>query len=200
MLIVAVLIFATLVVANEEEIKGSPLLVVKKTVSENNVVLNEKLDVVVTVTNFGQSPAFDVQITDISPTTPQTKEIESLGFNESLSLSYVITPDTLGPLHIGAAEVTYLAQQGDEMRMKATSNLIREEDGIYRGEQDETPDYRGTVHVVTRDEYERINTKYIKETAAYLFLGAVPIFFPFFLYRTKQNQVDHLLREIRKKR
>lgn len=194
-------LFIALVFAVVASNEGSPFVVIHKTASSQHVIVGSELKLVVTATNFGQSPAFDVKLTDISPVdgSVKSKSADKLEFNETVTLEYVVSPDTLGPLSVGPAEATFKSQPGDEASYKASSNTVFEETYRFRGAEDETNDLVRAIRVVTAAEFDKINTRHIKEFAAYLVLGAIPVFFPFFVYRTKQSQVDHLLREAKKK-
>ena len=186
----------------QPEYKAAPFLVVTKSVSEYFVVAGDKVDVTVTVTNFGDAPAFDVVITDAQTGGEASKEkkLEKLEVGESESLNYTTTTKTLGDFEVKRAEVTYALAVGDQNVLKATSNTIREEEAYYLGEnKGDAILNRGTITVVTREQYDRLHTKYIKETIGYLFVGAISVLFPFFMYRTKQNQVDQLIRQAKKK-
>lgn len=195
-LLLCVAVLSVAVTYAAVDAKSKPFLVLHKEVSEDAVVVGGELTVTVSVTNFGQSPAFDVQIVDISPTGgEQTKAVERLDFNQTESVRYTVRATSIGVLKIGTAEASYLAQQGDESRLKATSNLVREE------QRDETGNSRvkGTVDVVSASQYDRLHTRYIRETIGYLVLASVPVLFPFFIYTTKSAEVDLLLRESKRK-
>ena len=190
--VLAVCVLLTLAVYAET--KAKPLLVIHKEVSEGYAVVGSEVKFKVTVTNQGENPAFDVQLVDKDPSgEDQTKAVDTLEAQQSLTLEYVFRPSVLGDVNIGAARATYLEEQGASARSTALSNLINEHD---RQEFDVAA--RGELHVVTSTEYERIHTRYIKETIGYLFAAAVPVLFPFYMYRSKQAQVDHLLREARR--
>ena len=184
-----------------EEQKVLPFLVVTKEFSDRNAILGEQLTVTVVVGNYGQSPAFDVQILDKEPIGDafQSKSIDKLNFGDNATLTYSVTPLILGTLTVGAAEVQYAVQQGQPSTYKAYSNLVREEEVFYRGEQDEESTIRGTVPVLTRDEYDKLHSMRIRELTVYVLLGAASVFFPFFMFQTRQNQIDSLVREAKKK-
>ena len=175
--------------------KAKPFLVVHKEVSEAVVVPGADAKFTVTVTNQGENPAFDVQLVDQVPQgEEQTKAVETLAPSESLKLEYTFSPKELGQINVEAAKVTYLEEKDSTSRYTAISNLINEHD---REAFDVASN--GEFSVVTPTEYERLHTRYVKETIGYLCAALVPIAFPFFMYRTKQGQVDHLLREAKRK-
>lgn len=199
-LVVVAAVLLACVAAQPEDSKAIPFLVVSKSVSSKMVVLGEKIDVTVTVTNFGQATVSKIVISDKVNGEEKTKEIESLAFLENATLTYSVTPQELGSFAISQAEVSYIVQ-GDETAasLRAVSNTIFEEDNVFRGEEHDDMKGRGVVLVLTRESYDRLNTKYIRESIAYLFIGAITVLFPFFMYRTKQNQVDYLIRQSKKK-
>lgn len=198
-LVLAAAVLAAVAVA-QEDAKPLPFVVVSKAVSSKVVVLGDKIDVTVTVTNYGQAPVYDVVITDkVTGGEAQTKNVEVLNFLENATLSYSVTPTTFGSFVVPTAEATYALQAGETATYRAVSNAVREEDFTYRGEEFDDVNGRGVVSVVTRDVYDRMHTKYIRESIAYLFIGAITVVFPFFMYRTKQNQVDYLIRQSKKK-
>ncbi len=197
---VALVLLAVLVMA-QPEYKAAPFLVVTKAVSEYYVVVGNTFDVKVTVTNHGDAPAFDVSIVDSQGSEPAKKHsVEKLETGESAFLNYTTVAKALGDLDISRAEVTYTLSVGDSNVLKATSNTIREEEAYFLGEtKGDAITNRGTITIVTSEQYDRLHTKYIKETIGYLFVGAISVLFPFFMYRTKQNQVDQLIRQAKKK-
>lgn len=184
-------------VAQEAEINPHPLLFVSKTTSNDDIVLGSSVEVVVTVTNYGQSPAFDVQISDLlDDGSLQSKSIAYLPYSASETLRYTVTPTALGNYAVSVAEVTYNVEQGNPATSrKALSNLIREGEAYYYGEGVDDESFRGVISVLTRDRYDRLHARYIKESTAYIFLGAIPALFPYVLYRVKQSEVDALLRQ-----
>lgn len=54
------------------------------------------------------------------------------------------------------------------------------------------------VSVLTRDRYDRLHARFIREFIAYTFLGVIPALFPYMLYRVKQTEVEALLRRAKK--
>jgi uncharacterized repeat protein (TIGR01451 family) len=191
-LCVLLLVAAVAVLADEKA--GKPYLVVHKEVSEGAVTVGDEVKFTVTVTNHGESPAFDVQLVDKSPNgEEQTKAVEKLETQQSVSIEYTFKSSVLGDVLAPAAKVTYLEQQGSETRFTSYSNLINEHDR----ENFEHPS-RGELHVVTATEYERLHTRYVKEILGYILAAVVPVLFPFYMYKSKQSQIEHLLRESKK--
>lgn len=182
-------------VAEEAEINPHPVLFVSKTTSSDDIILGNSVEVVVTVTNLGQSPAFDVEVTDQLEDGVKTLSIASLPYGASETLRYTVTPRALGNYPVAVARVTYNVEQGNAATTHtAFSNFIREGEAYYYGEGVDDESFRGVISVLTRDRYERLHARYIKESTAYIFLGAIPTLFPYVLYRVKQSEVDALLR------
>lgn len=182
-------------VAEETEMNPHPMLFVSKTTSSDDIILGSSVEVVVTVTNRGQSPAFDVVVTDQLEEGAKTLSIASLPFGASETLRYTVTPRALGNYPISVSRVTYNTEQGNAATTHtALSNFIREGEAYYYGEGVDDESFRGVLSVLTRDRYERLHARYIKESTAYIFLGAIPALFPYVLYRVKQSEVDALLR------
>ncbi|KAG5498817.1 hypothetical protein JKF63_03106 [Porcisia hertigi] len=183
-------------VVDETEMNTHPLLFVSKTTSSDDIVLGSSVEVVVTVTNYGQSPAFDVKVSDLlEDGSLQSKSIASLPYGASETLRYTVTPSALGNYAVSVAEVSYNIEQGNPATsLKAFSNLIREGEAYFQGEGVDDESFRGVISVLTRDRYDRLHARYIKESTAYIFLGAIPALFPYVLYRVKQSEVDALLR------
>ena len=178
-----------------------PFLVVKKDVSETHVVVGGSLTVNITISNKGASPAFSANVVDKSPDgTEQTAAFEKLAPGEVQTLSYVVRSDKVGDWNLTAAEVTYKDKEDAVKTRKAFSNLIREEEHVAYGEGSESRHVRGIVHVLSQDDYARLHSRHIKEIIAFILLGLLPVIFPFFVFRAKQNQVEHLLREANKKK
>lgn len=201
----SVVVFATLValvLCQGSDLATAPFIVVTKTVSEYYVVVGESVEVSIQVTNYGEGPAFDLVVSDPQGGQTPAKEnkVEKLEAGSSFYMNYTTVAGVLGDMAVQKAEVTYTLQSGDLTQLKATSNTIREEEAYFLGEnRGDAILNRGTISVVTREAYDRLHTKYIKETIGYLFVGAISVLFPFFMYRTKQNQVDQLIRQAKKK-
>lgn len=174
----------------------SPLLFVSKTISSDDIVLGSSVTVTVTVTNYGQSPAFDVEVLDLLEDGKEEKQsIASLAYGASMVLRYRVTPRVLGNYPVSVAQVTYHEEKGKSSTQRlAFSNMVREGDAFYGGDGVDDESFRGVISVLTRDRYDRLHARYIKETTAYLFLGAIPALFPYVLYRVKRSEVDAVLR------
>lgn len=180
--------------------KGIPLLVVSKTVSNKMVLKGGAIDVTVTVINFGSAAAYNVKLSDdVTDGETKTKEVDVLDSLENITLTYSVTPANYGAFAVPVATVTYSIDAAGASQLTALSNEVLEEEFVFQGETVDDMAGRGTVQVATSDEYERANTKYIKESIAYLVLAGVLVLFPFYTYRTKQDQVDYLIRNSRKK-
>lgn len=188
-------LFATVCAGQASADVPTPLVFVAKTTSSSDIVLGASVDVVVTVYNYGQSPAFDVVITDeLEDGTKQERHFDSIPYSGAESLRYTVTPKSLGPYPVGAATVTYNLEQGNaETSQTAYSSIVREDTAYYRGEGHDDVSVRGTVSVLTRERYNRLHTRHIKEMVAYICLGLMPAAFPYFFYHSKQAQVDKLL-------
>lgn len=199
-------VLAIAVVRADEEVeapateKGIPFLVVSKTVNNKMVIKGGSVDVTVTVLNYGSGPAFNVKLTDdVTDGDSKTKEVEALQPLENITLTYTVTPTQYGGFAVPVAVVTYTVEASATAQLFAYSNQLLEEEFVFQGEQVDDLSGRGQVFVATNDEYERANTKYIKESIAYLVLAGILVLFPFYTYRTKQDQVDYLIRMSRKK-
>jgi hypothetical protein len=182
------------------ERKPVPFLSVHKSVSKHHVVLGESFDVTVLALNLGQAPAFDVRVKDEDPVggAVHTGGAPQLNFGDNFTLTYTVVPKELGKITIGTATVTYTVDAGHEKVLKAVSNTIREEEGLWRGETIDDMEMRGNVIVMTREEYDRLYSRFVKEIIAYAFLGAVLVLGPYVKYRTSQNQVEYLIRQSKK--
>ena len=178
---------------------GAPMLVTHKTVSESNVVLGGELKVHVMVKHIAGGVAYDVQLTDNSPDGQKSKQVAELKADESIEIDYVITPKELGQLTISQAKATYLAEKDGSTRLTSVSNVVREEERDERRHA-QTEGERGFVNVLTSAQYEKLNTKYIKETILYLISSGLLVVFPYFVYRQKLVQVETHLRECRKQK
>ncbi|KPI87022.1 hypothetical protein ABL78_3887 [Leptomonas seymouri] len=182
-------------VVEEAEMNPHPLLFVSKTTSSDDIILGSSVEVVVTVTNLGQSPAFDVEVMDQLEEGVKTLSIASLPYGASETLRYTVTPRALGNYPVAIAQVTYNVEQGNAATARtALSNFIREGEAYYYGDGVDDESFRGVISVLTRERYERLRARYVKESTAYIFLGVIPALFPYVLYRVKQSEVDALLR------
>lgn len=176
----------------------APLLVIHKTVSESNVVLGGSVKVKTTVFNWGSAEAFDVEVTDNTPTGQKEKKADVLKGEDTLVIEYEVPAAELGRLSIGQAKATYLGSKDGAEKLTAVSNVVREEE---RDEKKHAQDEgeRGFVNVVTAAQYEKLNTRYIKETVVFLIYAAILVVFPFMVYKQKSAAVEAHLRECRKK-
>ncbi|CCW68161.1 unnamed protein product [Phytomonas sp. Hart1] len=179
-----------------------PLLFVSKTTSSDDLALGSSVEIVTTVYNYGQSPAFDVVITDMLENgTAKEKKVDSIPYNGSETLRYHVQPSKLGSYLVGLTVVQYNLEQGYNMTSQTTySNLIREGDAYFRGEDIDDESFRGKLSVLTRERYDRLHARFIKETTAYLFLGCIPTLFPYVLYHVKQSMINEILRRSKRNR
>ncbi|KAG8343731.1 putative Translocon associated protein beta (TRAPB) CARDB Domain of unknown function DUF11 [Trypanosoma vivax] len=174
---------------------SQPLLIVSKTISNDFVVVGDTVEFTVTVYNYGQSPAHDVTVTDLlADGTVRTKEVGMLSYGESAELKYTLTLKDLGNYPVGVSEVTYALEKGGEKVGRAYSNVVREGTAYYYGEHYDDESFRGVVSVLTRERYDRLYKRYVRESIAYAFLCVIPALFPFVVYRMEQNQMDLLIR------
>jgi len=175
-----------------------PLLAVEKTVKDYYVVKGDSIAVSLVITNYGASPAFNLQISDGDRTGVLNVDVLAPGAN--WTTNYTIPTSTIGDIPLPRAKVQYQTSPDDKAQLQAASNELREEEAYHVDRRrSSTPELlRGVVSVVTRERYDRMHTKYIKESIAYLVIGAVSVLFPFLVYRTKQNQVDLLIRQRKK--
>ncbi|AAZ12008.1 conserved repeat domain containing protein, putative [Trypanosoma equiperdum] len=195
LLYVIPLLLAAAAVGSLAQPDPQPLLFVSKMISDDHVVVGNNVEFTVTVYNYGQSPAFDITITDLLPDgTTRTKQVDSLAFGESAELKYTIVTKALGGYHVGVTEVLYSLERGGKKTEKAYSNIIREGTAYFYGEDYDDTNFRGIVSVVTREFYDRLYKSYVREAAVYAFLCLVPALFPLVVYRMEQSQVDLLIR------
>ncbi|EKF37733.1 hypothetical protein MOQ_002063 [Trypanosoma cruzi marinkellei] len=193
--IVVLALFAFMAVGSLAQLDTMPFLFVSKSVSDEYVVAGNNVEFTVTVYNYGQSPAMDVTITDILVDgTTRTKRVDMLSFGENAVLKYTVTPKELGNYVVGVAEVTYALEKGKPATQRAYSNVIRESNAHFLGEKYDDESFRGVVSVVTRERYDRLHKRYVREIVAYSILCIIPALFPFFVYRAEQNQVELLIR------
>ncbi|EPY29270.1 hypothetical protein AGDE_06688 [Angomonas deanei] len=79
------------------------------------------------------------------------------------------------------------------------SNFIREGEAHFLSEGVDDESFRGVVSVLTRERYDRLHAKYVKEIISYIFLGLVPAFFPYALYSMNvRAEADVLVRKTKK--
>ena len=184
----AVVVAACLVAA----VCAAPMVMIHKEVSEANVVLGGKVSITTTAINLGDEPANDFILEDAG----KQETVESLLPQANVSITSTMDAANLGNLVIPSATATW-AGEGNE-RARATSNVVREEErNEKRHAQELGP--RGFINVVTAGEYERINSKYIKETILYLIFAGVVVGLPFVVFRQSQAQVDFHIKEDKKK-
>lgn len=185
------------------EKSADPYIVVTKTVSSGDVIIGTPVTVTVTANNIGHQPAYNVELTDVHPLGGEapTKSAEKLASGENITISYSFTPTELGPAVIPTAECAYSPAAGDDDNtvIKSFSNYVREELDLYRGDADTTPAVRGTVMVMTAQQYDRIHSTKILELVSYFALCAVSVAVPYLLFKSKLSQIDSLFREAKKK-
>ncbi len=187
---VPVILLCVLIVAAS----GAPLIVIHKSVAETDVLLGSTFEVTTTALNIGEDPAFDFTLRD----GDNAKDVAVLESQGNVSITTTLSASDLGNLEIPIATASWAAAAGSEERFRATSNVVREEERDEKRHATELGP-RGFVNVVTATEYERINSRFIKETILYILFAAIVISLPFGIYRQKQVQVDFHLKEARKK-
>ncbi|CAD2217943.1 translocon-associated protein subunit beta [Angomonas deanei] len=199
-LVIALALTVTLAQSSVETITD-PFLIVSKHTSSDDIVLGTSFDVVVEVTNQGQSPAYEVEVVDVlEDGTKKTIRAEVLPFGKPVVLRYTVTPKVLGNYLVGVTRVTYNTVQGDSSSQRvAMSNFIREGEAHFLSEGVDDESFRGVVSVLTRERYDRLHAKYVKEIISYIFLGLVPAFFPYALYSMNvRAEADVLVRKTKK--
>lgn len=172
---------------------ASPVIVVHKQVSETNVLVGTEVVVTTTAINIGDTAAIDFVLQD-----GEIKKEATLEPQANVTIVTTIPAPQLGNLQLAAATATWTGEDRTTA-FRATSNEVREEE---RDEKRHAMELgpRGFVNVITGSEYERLNSRYIKETILYILFVAVVVGFPFGVYRQKQVQVDFHLKESRKKK
>ena len=178
-----------------DEIVGSPLIVIHKTISEPHVKVNGEVKVTTVLSNQGDAAAFNVVLKD----KDHEKKADALAAGESLEITYTVAAgNKVRKITVAHASATYNAKKDAKEMLKATSNQVREEERDEKKHAQEMGP-RGFVSIVSDDEYERLTTRHIKEMILFAIFAAIAAGFPFMVYRQKQMQVDLHLRESRKK-
>jgi hypothetical protein len=172
---------------------AAPVIIVHKEVSEPHVLHGGELRITTTAHNVGDEPATDFVLEDQS----ETKKVASFGPGENVTITSTVTAHTLGNLDLASAVATW-AVADETTRRRATSNQVREEERDEKRHATEVGP-RGFVNVVTSSEYERITSRFIKETILFTVFALVIVGFPFGVYRQKKVQVELHLKEARKK-
>jgi hypothetical protein len=170
---------------------AAPLIAVHKEVSEVNALLGSQVAVTVTAVNVGDEPVSEVELRD----GDAQKSVDTLAPGQNLTLTSTVEAANLGNLDVGFATASWAEGEG---RGRAVSNQVREEERDEKKHAQELGP-RGFINVVTPAEYERLNTRYIKETILFVVFAAVIAGFPFGVYRQSLMQVDFHLKESRKK-
>eukprot|EP00758_Cryptobia_borreli_P012953 Tbor_TRINITY_DN5791_c0_g5::TRINITY_DN5791_c0_g5_i1::g.20220::m.20220/K13250/SSR2; translocon-associated protein subunit beta len=199
--IVATAAVTSAALSTPTEEKPHPHLLIIKEIPTYDVVLSHPVTVTITVMNIGTSAAHDVHLIDPHPLgeSAESKAVYTLEAGANITTTYQFIPKELGAVRIGPCEVTYVENQGDTVTLKATSNYIREEEDLYRGDIEDSFAVRDIFSVITEEQYDKIHSKKILEMASYFFFCLFPVGMPFAMYKSKQLQVDNLLREARKK-
>lgn len=194
-LAVVALASAVLVAGDAAASSSSPFVVVEKSVSQFHVVVGSEFETTITATNIGDAAAFDLSFSDVSiDGSVKTYKKDKVEAGETASFTYTTIGDTLGDYASSPATVSFAKQQGGEQSSTSTSTNIREE------LEAATKNNVAVVEVLTQSQYERKNSNHVKEWIIFLLIAVVPIGFPYFVYRTKSQKIEQLLREQRKKR
>lgn len=173
---------------------AAPIIVLHKSVSENNVLLGTDVTISTTAINIGDESAFDFHMVD----GDASKEVAVLEAQANVTVVTTIKANELGNLIVKPATASWALSAGANERLRATSNEVREEERDEKRHATELGP-RGYINVITASEYSRINSRFIQETVLYLLFAGAIILFPFGVYRQKQIQVDFHLKEARKK-
>ena len=172
---------------------------VHKDVSELDTVPGKSVTVTVTAKNVGTASAFDLVLTDKAPfTEDQTKKVDELAPGDNLTISYTITPQSLGHTDLPQAEASFANAAGATDRVKAISNEVREELRDEKQSQVEVTE-RGFVNVVTQEEYEKINATKWKEYILFAIIAAIAVLVPYYQSRNINRQISILVKEAKRK-
>ena len=172
---------------------------VHKDVSELDTVPGKSVTVTVTAKNVGTASAFDLVLTDKAPfTEDQTKKVDELAPGDNLTISYTITPQSLGHTDLPQAEASFANAAGATDRVKAISNEVREELRDEKQSQVEVTE-RGFVNVVTQEEYEKINATKWKEYILFAIIASIAVLVPYYQSRNINRQISILVKEAKRK-
>jgi len=172
---------------------------VHKDVSELDTIPGKSVTVTVTAKNVGTASAFDVVLNDKAPfTEDQSKKIDELAPGDNLTITYQLTPQSLGHTDLPQAEASFANAAGASDRVKALSNEVREELRDEKQSQVEVTE-RGFINVVTPEEYEKINATKWKEYILFTIIAAIAVLVPYYQSRNINRQISILVREAKRK-
>eukprot|EP00994_Dinema_validum_P004111 NODE_2145_length_757_cov_124.043785_g1728_i0.p1 GENE.NODE_2145_length_757_cov_124.043785_g1728_i0~~NODE_2145_length_757_cov_124.043785_g1728_i0.p1 ORF type:complete len:193 (+),score=42.62 NODE_2145_length_757_cov_124.043785_g1728_i0:70-648(+) len=169
-----------LVGAKDQE---APHLLVLKSVDKYDPVAGHNLTVSINIFNIGQSPAHDVEVDDSQgwPSEgvkevegPKTFKLEKLTSGSNQTYSYVVSPQHPGELRTGAAKILYRLEAKGEETKTVKSNTLP------------------VLPVLTSAEYEKKNTKHLKEWFTFFMLSLIPVGLPGCMYMMATNKLAAL--------
>eukprot|EP00760_Papus_ankaliazontas_P027038 PhM_4_TR3115/c1_g1_i1/m.21969/K13250/SSR2; translocon-associated protein subunit beta len=204
--LIACVFFASAVRADDDE-AGSPavdaetgaaFLLVRKSLSAAEVIVDSEIKVTVSITNAGRSPAFSVKAVDDAWKANVLSGERQATFDkvlprETVSFSYTIrAPATPAVMDCPEAKVTFLAEAGaaEESAQVVRSTRVNEEIEMPIEKQ------TGVISVLTASDYERKHTRHIKEWATFFLLLTIPLGMPLYLYQVRSNELDVLTKKI----
>jgi len=149
-----------------------PHLLVLKSVDQYEVVANKNLTISLNVFNVGGGTAYNVNVDDTAWAADSVTDIEGLktatfeslepGTNETHT--YVVAAKMPGELPSAAAKVTYQSDASSEDGKMVYSNILPR------------------LPVLTLSDYNKKNTRHIKEWLTFFVLALIPVGLPACMY------------------
>lgn len=178
------------------ESNNLPFLFVSKTASAINVPLGSGFEVSVTITNFGDSDAYDVQVIDLLKNgTELTRNVHALETKGTLSYNYTVVPTELGHYEVGITHVNYNLESGNAgTQATALSNMVHDGSDYYIEGGAADIVNRGRVTVLSSNEYKSATRSEYFSVAC--FVGGVLLYIlvPYLCFRSMCASEEVLLK------
>ncbi|KAG2381367.1 hypothetical protein C9374_006356 [Naegleria lovaniensis] len=167
-------------------------LLLHKSVSPAEAIINTNMTFTITLFNLGEEPAYDVEVKDNEWPESSFDLIEGeskatfakIGSNEKVSFTYTIVPKSVGEISTQHATASYrLTPEKDEksgLKLFAKSNILP------------------SIPVLTQADYDRKHDSHLATWATFFLLALIPTALPYAVYMNANNQILELADQSKK--
>ena len=161
-------------------------LLLHKSVSPSETVVNTNMTFTITLINLGEDPAYDVEVKD-NEWPESTFELvegeakatfEKIAMNEKVSYTYTIVPKSIGEISTQHATASYrLTAEKDEksgLKLFVKSNILP------------------SIPVLTQADYDRRHDSHVGSWVTFFLLALIPTALPYAVYMYANNQIHEL--------
>merc|ERR1712032_1336072 len=176
--------FASLLCAEAANREGAQL-VVHKVFDKIPVVVDQPVNITVTIYNVGTGDATDVALVEVADDMSLTADFDVIAPGESAKHFYTVTPKSTGQAGLNRATVEYSYIEDDsedEMPGRVFSSALY----VEYGKGGLMP---GVFQILSEQQFQESETSYNRELIIFWVVAAFNTFAPFYLY-SQQYEIN----------